>query len=249
MTPALGLEDKVVVITGGTQGIGEAFVRAFHAAGSIVHFCGRSRGKGEALIASLGGERVTYTQVDLTQATDIERWFEALSQEAGVIDCLINNAAKDDRYSIDEITVEEWDSFNQLNMRPYFITVKLALPLLRPGSSIINLSSVTFALGYKHLAPYVTTKGAIIGFTRSLARELGPRGIRVNTLSPGWTMTEKQLNERLTEESRAFITEAQCIPDLLQPEEVADTALFLASPLSRAITGQNIYACHGWVHG
>jgi NAD(P)-dependent dehydrogenase (short-subunit alcohol dehydrogenase family) len=245
----LHLAGRNIVVTGGTSGIGAAFVKAFHRAGGHVYFCGRSRHLGESLAAALGPERISYTKADLTRETDLADWFGHIREKAARIDCLINNAAKDDRRTIEEMTVEEWDSYNALNMRPYFLACKLALPLLVSGSSIINLSSVVFHLGYKHLSAYASTKGAIIGFTRSLARELGPRGVRVNTLSPGWTMTEKQIRERVTPESEAMVREAQCLPDLLQPDEVADVALFLASPMSRAITGQNIYACHGWVHG
>jgi NAD(P)-dependent dehydrogenase (short-subunit alcohol dehydrogenase family) len=98
------------------------------------------------------------------------------------------------------------------------------------------------------MAAYVATKGGVIGFTRSLARELGPRRIRVNTVSPGWVMTERQLRQYVTPATRKLIRRSQCVPDLLQPEEIADVILFLASDASRAITGQAILADRGWEH-
>ena len=98
------------------------------------------------------------------------------------------------------------------------------------------------------MTSYVATKGGVIGFTRALARELGPKRIRVNTLSPGWVMTERQLEEHVRPSTKTLIRRAQCVPDLLQPDEIADIALFLASDASRAITGQEILADRGWYH-
>lgn len=95
---------------------------------------------------------------------------------------------------------------------------------------------------------YVATKGGILGFTRALAREVGPRRIRVNTLSPGWVMTERQLKQYVRPATKRLIRKSQCLPDLIQPEEIANVALFLTSNASRAITGQEILVDRGWYH-
>ena len=116
------------------------------------------------------------------------------------------------------------------------------------GGSIINFSSITFHIGATPMTAYVATKGGIMGLTRSLARELGPRGIRVNTLSPGWVMTERQKSEFVTPAVRRMLRQCQCVPELIQPEEIAQVALFLASEASRVLTGQEILADRGWAY-
>ena len=115
-------------------------------------------------------------------------------------------------------------------------------------AAILNFGSVTFQLGEAGLSAYVTAKGAIVAMTRSLARELGPDHIRVNTLSPGWVMTEKQLRMYVNDEVKQRIFRDQCIPKLIDPGEIAEVALFLASNASRAITGQNVAVNRGWTH-
>src|SRR6185295_4359244 len=134
------------------------------------------------------------------------------------------------------------------NLRAYFLMAREAAPHMAKGGSIINLASITFHTAPAAMSAYVATKGGVMGFTRSLARELGPRGIRVNTLSPGWTMTERQLKQFVTPEVKRRIRRSQCMPDLLRPEEIAEVALFLASNASSAVTGQEILADRGWAH-
>ena len=123
-----------------------------------------------------------------------------------------------------------------------------AVKWMRAGSAIINFGSVTFHMGPTNMSAYVATKGGVIGFTRSLARELGPRRIRVNTISPGWVMTARQLREYVSPATKKLIRRAQCIPDLIQPREIAEVVLFLASDASRTITGQELLADRGWQH-
>jgi D-xylose 1-dehydrogenase len=114
------------------------------------------------------------------------------------------------------------------------------------GSSIINLASITFHNAPAAMTAYVATKSGIIGFTRALARELGPRRIRANVISPGWTMTERQLRDYVTPATKRMIRAEQCIPDLIQPNDIAEIALFLASEASTALTGQEVLADRGW---
>jgi NAD(P)-dependent dehydrogenase (short-subunit alcohol dehydrogenase family) len=120
--------------------------------------------------------------------------------------------------------------------------------MAKGAGAIINLASITFHIAPAAMSAYVATKGGVLGFTRSLARELGPRGIRVNTVSPGWIMTERQMKQFVTPTVKRLIRRSQCVPDLLQPEDIADVVLFLASGASRAITGQEILADRGWAH-
>src|SRR5262249_35893888 len=161
---------------------------------------------------------------------------------------LVNNAAADPRMPLQKTSVAAWDALFARNLRAYFLTAREAVRRMRAGAAIVNFASVTFHNAPANMSAYVATTAGIIGLTRSLARELGRRRIRVNTLSPGWVMTERQLRELVTPAVRKLIRISQCIPDLLQPEEIARVALFLASDASLAITGQEILADRGWCH-
>lgn len=243
----LDLKDKKVVVTGATHGIGEAVMEAFVREGAFVFFCGRDLERGQAIVQKFEGS-VDFFALDLTQPEKITEWFEHIRATTDQIDCLVNNAGMGPRVAIDQLTVEQWDRFFNLNIRAYFLCAQAALPMLPEGSSIVNVGSITFQLGFTPMTAYVSTKGAILGFTRSLAREIGSRKIRVNTLSPGWTMTERQLHDYIDDHARQLIRERQCDPSPLEPSEVAEAVLFLASHRSSAINGQNICADKGWVH-
>jgi NAD(P)-dependent dehydrogenase (short-subunit alcohol dehydrogenase family) len=168
--------------------------------------------------------------------------------QGGCIDTLINNAAIDPRIALEKTSLADWDSLFAVNLRSYFLTCREASTHMGQGSSIINFSSITFHTGPSNMTAYVATKGGILAFTRALARELGPRRIRVNTISPGWIMTERQLRDFVDPSVKRLIKRSQCIPELLQPGEIADVALFLASSASRALTGQELLADRGWAY-
>jgi len=241
------LSDRTVLVTGGATGIGAAIVEAFVAQGAVTYFADIEEPSGTALAARLG-ENCHCSRVDVTQAEPVKAWIDGIGAARGTVDILVNNAALDKRVKFDELTAEEWDRLVGINLRPHFLTIHSALPYLRAGSSVINLGSVTYNLGYGGLSAYVTSKGGIVGLTRALARELGPRGVRVNCLTPGWTMTERQMRDYVTPETMEFVKGVQSLPDLLQPEEIAQAALFLASRASSAITGQTLLADKGWTH-
>lgn len=242
------LEQKVVALTGGANGIGAATVRAFHAQGARVCFCDVDAAAGEALAAELG-RRATFSRVDLRREVQVKRWIQGIAKRLGRLDVLVNNAACDPRIPLANCTAAQWDDLFARNLRAMFLTAREAAPSLPDDTgAIINFSSITFFEGPKEMSAYVATKAGAIGFTRSLARELGPRGIRVNTVCPGWIMTERQLQQFVSTKIKAMLRREQCIPKLNTPEEVAGVVLFLASDASRAMTGQALLVDRGWKH-
>ena len=242
------LAGRLVLITGGANGIGRAMVEAFHVQEAVVCFCDLDEKAGARLAKRLG-DRAEFAKVNLTSEADIKRWVARIVKRHGDIHVLINNAARDPRIALEDVTAKAWDDLFASNIRAYFLVCREASPHLVKGASVINFSSITFYTAPVNMSAYVATKAAAIGLTRSLARELGPRRIRVNTISPGWIMTERQLSDHVTPAVKRQIRREQCIPDLNQPDEVADVALFLASDASRAVTGQEILVDRGWVPG
>lgn len=242
------LKNRNVLVTGGANGIGAATVRAFHEQGSTVFFCDLDATAGRRLERSLG-TGVFFQKVDLLKERAIARWIEGIGKRFKKIDVLINNAARDPRLSLENCSAEDWDRLFAGNVRAYFLASREAVKWMpRTGGAIVNFASITFHLGPANMTAYVATKGGVIAFTRSLARELGPRRIRVNTVSPGWIMTKRQLRDFVTPSLKKLIKRSQCIPELIQPEEIARVVLFLASNASGAITGQEILADRGWAY-
>ncbi len=247
MTKYEDLKGKVVLVTGGASGIGASMVRAFQAQHASVFFCDIDAKAGVQLEAEFESG-AAFSKVDLMVESQVTRWIDSVAKRAGPLSVLINNAAADPRIPLGETSVSEWDGLFARNLRAYFLTCRAAAPRMGSGAAIINFSSITVHTGPANMSAYVATKAGIQGLTRSLARELGQRGIRVNTISPGWIMTERQLRQFVTSATKRMIRKAQCVPDLIQPSEIADVALFLASDASRCITGQEILADRGWAH-
>ena len=241
------LKDRNVLVTGGANGIGAATVRAFNAQGARVFFCDVDARAGKALAKELK-DGALFSKLDLRREREIRRWIEQIGTRYQRIHVLVNNAAADPRIGLEDTTAEQWDELFARNLRAYFLTTRQCAPLMREGGVIINFSSITTHTGPAKMSAYVATKSGILGFTRSLARELGPRGIRVNAISPGWVMTERQLRQYVTPAVKRLIKGSQCIRVLIQPEEIASVVLFLASDASRAITGQEILVDRGWAH-
>lgn len=241
------LKAQNILVTGGANGIGAAIVRAFCEQEARVFYCDIDTRAGGHLARELG-KNVFFSKVDLCEEREICRWIAEISALWKRIDVLVNNAASDPRIALEKTSAREWDSLFARNLRAYFLTCRQASPLMRSGGSIINLSSITFHTGPAQMSAYVATKAGILGFTRSLARELGPRDIRVNAVSPGWVMTERQLRQFITPAIKRRVKKSQCIPELIEPAEIASVVLFLASDASRAITGQEILVDRGWAH-
>jgi NAD(P)-dependent dehydrogenase (short-subunit alcohol dehydrogenase family) len=239
------LAGKTVLLTGGANGIGKATVRAFVEQAARVEFCDLDTKAGQALEAELQGCR--FTSVNLANEREIKRWIADGAKRSKTIDILVNNAATDPRIPLENITANRFDQLFAVNLKALFLATREVVPHMTSGS-IVNLSSITYHTAPAKMSAYVATKGGVIAATRALARELGPRGIRVNTVSPGWIMTERQLREYVDRKTKQLIRSAQCIPELLQPEEIAEVILFLGSESSRAVTGQEILADRGWAH-
>lgn len=244
------LVDRAVLVTGGASGIGATLVTKFAEQGARVALIDIDADAAAELVSALKGARhvPVFEQVDVTDLHTLERAIKSLSQKIGPIRALLNNAANDARHRFEETTAERWDNGIAVNLRHQFFAAQyVAAGMKEGGGSIINFGSVSWMLKQKGLPVYATSKAAVQGLTRSLARELGPWGIRVNTLVPGWTMTEKQIRLWVSAEAREEIAKGQCINQPLTPEHVAHMALFLAADDSLMCTGQEFIVDGGWV--
>jgi NAD(P)-dependent dehydrogenase (short-subunit alcohol dehydrogenase family) len=241
-----------VFITGGGSGIGESLVRHFCAQGSRVAFVDVAEEASRQLVADIAAddsEPPLFIPCDLR---DIETLRVAIGQAValnGPLQVLCNNAGSDDRHQTEDVTVAYWDDRMAVNLRHQFFAAQAARPHMKElgGGSIINFGSITWMVGDPDCPAYVTAKAAIYGMTRALARELGPERIRVNCMVPGWVMTERQVRLWLTPAGERQIDERQCLPDRLQPSDIARMALFLAADDSAMCTSQQFIVDGGWV--
>lgn len=246
------LDGRTVLITGGASGIGESLVRHFARQGSRVAFLDVQDAPAKRLAESLAAEgcpRPTYIHCDLTYLGVLKAAVEKILEEHGAIDVLVNNAANDQRHSIEEVTPEFWDHSIATNLRPYFFMVQAVLPAMRAAGrgSIVNMSSISWMIPSTGLPLYTSAKAAIVGLTRTLAHELGKDNIRVNAVLPGAIATERQKQLWYTPEYLAQILENQALKRQIEPDEVARLVLFLAADDSSAITNQSYVIDAGWV--
>jgi len=245
------LNDRAVLITGGATGIGATLVEAFAAQGARVGFIDIDAPFGETLAARLAGERhaPAFVRADLTDIDALDGAIDMLRGRIGPIAALLNNAANDQRHSIEATTSESWDAGIRVNLKHQFFAAKnVAADMRAAGSgSIVNFGSVSWKLKQGGMPVYTTSKAAVQGLTRSLARDLGPFNIRVNTLVPGWVMTDKQVRLWLDDKGREEIARGQCINQPLLPEHIAQMALFLAADDSAMCTAQDFIVDGGWV--
>jgi len=233
--------DRVAVVTGGSEGVGYDFCRSLCEVGCEVYFCSRHEEKGQLAARALGS-RAHYYRADLSVPDQIKTFAAYVRELAGRVDYLVNNAANDDRIKFDDLTVEDCDRMWTLNLRSYLLMSRACLDMLRQGEgkSIVNIGTVNYMHGLEPFTIYSATKSGILGFTRALARELGKEGIRVNLLSPGWIMTEKQLRKYVTEEDKRMLLNEQCIKHLIEAKHVSPVLLFLLSSAAGAMSGQNL---------
>ncbi|MCH9851991.1 MAG: SDR family oxidoreductase [Alphaproteobacteria bacterium] len=241
------LNNKHVLITGGGSGIGEALVSEFHAQGAVVSFIDIDEKASLALQSKLNNN-VHFYPCDLRDVTALQATIKQIEDNHGAVHCLINNAACDNRYDVDDITQEIWDDMHAINARPVFFAIQAVHKSMKTlgGGSIINFTSTSYMKRAPRLTPYATAKAGMIGLTRVLSRDLGVDNIRVNSIMPGWIMTQRQKDLWFTPEIESDLMKLQSLKALIQPEEVAKLALFLASDDSKMITAQN-YVIDGGV--
>jgi len=246
------LRNALVLITGGASGIGAAMVEQFALQQAQVAFLDIAEENAARLIESLAPAVVnqpTFFKCDLTNIGDLRSVIEKIEAQFGAVRVLVNNAASDDRHKLSEVTPEYWDERMNVNLRHHFFAIQAVAPGMTRagGGSIINMSSISWMIPSTGLPAYITAKAGIVGLTRTLARELGGANIRVNCVSPGAIMTERQRRLWMTPDYLAEIMQRQSIKRELTPEDVARLVLFLASEDSSAITGQNFVIDGGWV--
>ncbi len=245
------LADRVVLVTGGASGIGASIVEHFVAQRAKVAFVDLDQSAGDSLASTMAGRTPhapLFIACDLCDIAALQVAIGRARAHFGPISVLVNNAANDQRHDMDGVSVASWDAGIAVNLRHQFFAAQAVAPDMRAlrGGSIINLGSLSWMIKQGGMPVYTTAKAAIQGLTRSLARDLGPYAIRVNTLVPGWVMTEKQLRMWVTDESNRQIDENQCLPTRLQPADIARMALFLAADDSRMCTAQDFIVDGGW---
>jgi NAD(P)-dependent dehydrogenase (short-subunit alcohol dehydrogenase family) len=244
------LANKRVIITGGGSGIGEGLVEAFVGQGAKVAFVDVMDEESRALVERLTPDAAhapVFVHCDLTDTAYVVETMAKLEDSLGGVDILINNAANDDRHTIEEVTPEYWDERMAVNLRHQFFAAKAVLPAMRRAGQgvILNFGSISWHLALPNLILYQTAKAAIEGMTRSMARDLGRENIRVNTIVPGNVETPRQA-KWYTPEGEAEIIAAQCLNGRVQPADVAALVLFLASDDARMITGHDYFVDAGW---
>ena len=246
------LSGRVVLVTGGASGIGEAIVEAFARQNARVAFLDIQREAAEALIRRINGAGFpapVFIESDLTDTAASHRAVSRVREALGDVEVLVNNAGNDTRHKVEDVTPELWDQLIGVNLKQQFFIAQSIIPGMRRigRGSIINLSSIAWAIPSTNVPVYVTAKAAIVGMTRTLAHELGPYNIRVNCVMPGCIWTERQRRLWFTEAYKAQMLERQALKRLLQPHEVASLILFLAADDSSAITNQTHVVDGGWV--
>jgi D-xylose 1-dehydrogenase len=247
------LDGMPVVVSGGASGIGETLVREFAAQGSKVGFVDIAAEAGHKLAAELtdAGHTVLFAECDVT---NIAAYQDAIAQFAaanGPALALLNNAAHDLRHKWDEVTPEFWDGRIAVNLKHAFFAAQAVAPgMIAAGKgSIVNFGSISWMIMVGELSAYTASKAAMHGMSRSLARDLGQHGIRVNTLVPGWIMTERQLTLWVGEEENKLIDASQALRGRVYPADIARMAMFLASDDSKMISAQDFIVDGGWAHG
>jgi len=236
------LRDKVVFVTGGASGIGAGIVEAFARQQCKVAFVDIDVTAGEALAQRLSGQAHAplFQRCDLLDIEALRAAIEAVRQRLGPVGVLVNNAANDERHSVDAVTPEYWDRAQGVNLRHQFFAAQAVRPHMRElgGGAIVNFSSIAWMAGAPGMVAYTTAKAAIVGMTRSLGAELGGDNIRVNAIAPGAVMTEKQLRLWHTEATTTAIVAKQALHTRLAESDIAAAVLFLAADDSRLITKQ-----------
>jgi len=242
----------VALVTGGGSGIGASIVWHLAQQESRVAFVDVDDNASNDLVSEIeraGGVRPLYLSCDLRDIDDLKAAVERVESDLGPVRVLVNNAARDDRHDIDSVTPDYWDERMAVNLRHQFFATQAVRHGMADagGGSIINMGSIVWMVGMGGMTAYATAKSAVEGLTRSLADELGPENIRVNSVAPGWIMTQRQIDLWLTPEGEEKLMQFQTLKRKLMPEEVARVVLFLAADDSSACTNQTYVVDGGWL--
>jgi 3-oxoacyl-[acyl-carrier protein] reductase len=244
MTGGISLTGKKVLVTGGARGIGGAITLAMAQAGADVIACYQGGGPHvddlERQLAATPGKH-HLLRADVTSSADIASLIQQCRERFDALDVLVNNAGVISHVPFAELPLDEWNRILNTNLTSVFAVVQAALPLLSNGSSVINIGSGSALVGLALRTHYTATKAGLLGLSRSIARELGPQGIRSNVISPGVIQTEKPLDQAIIDRYERMTA----VGRLGRPDEIANVAVFLASDLSSYITGANIDATGG----
>jgi NAD(P)-dependent dehydrogenase (short-subunit alcohol dehydrogenase family) len=237
------LKDLPVVVTGGASGIGAEIVRGFAAQGARVGLIDLDEAAGAALAAALSarGDTVAFARADLRDIAALRTAFDRLEAAHGPALALVNNAARDDRHGWPDVTPDYWDERMATNLRHIFFAIQRVAPgMIAAGTgAIVNMGSNSWWEAAGGMPAYTAAKAAVHGLTRSFARDLGRHRIRVNTVVPGWIMTERQKQLWATPEDLERHRANQCLPDLIDPVHVARMVLFLCSDDAMMCTANN----------
>ena len=251
MTDAIypSLKDRVVLVSGGASGIGASIVEHFARQGSRVGFIDLQDGIAlEDRLAAEGLPRPHGVRCDLRDIAATRAAVAEIVGRFGPVEVLVNNAAHDERHDWKDVTPEFWDERMATNLRHQFFAIQAVAPMMQLAhrGSIINFGSISWHLKMGGMPAYTSAKAAVEGLTRSFARDLGPDGIRVNCVIPGWIITERQKQFWLTPEAERATLGAQCLKEMLYPPDIARMILWLAADDSRMCTGQNWVVDGGW---
>ncbi len=243
------LNNKVVVITGGGSGIGESITRSFIKQGAKVAFLDFNEKDSIKLINDLNTDNLHFEFCDLRDIEQLKNSIKKTSSKFGPIQILVNNAARDDRHSLQSVTSEYFDERIATNLKHQLFASQAVVSDMEKngGGAIINMGSTSWMIGQGGMPCYTTAKSAIQGLTRGLARDLGPKNIRVNCVVPGWIMTERQVDMWLTPESEKELMDRQCIKRKLFPKDIARFVLFMASDEASACSNQSFVVDGGWL--
>ena len=247
------LKGKVVFVTGGGSGIGAAIVESFIDQGAKVAFVDVNVESSNKLVDDLQaqyGAKPLFIKCDVTDTKALQQTIRDIAAQLGDIEVLVNNAAHDQRHKWQDVTPEYWDERVAINIKQYFFCMQAVLPgmIKKKAGSIINTGSMSWKAKQGGMPAYTTSKAATHGLTRGMARELGKSGIRVNTLVPGWVMTERQLTHWVDEAAEAQIDATQALAGRVKPDDIARMALFLAADDSAMISAQQFIVDGGWAH-
>ncbi|MDA9748866.1 SDR family oxidoreductase [Pelagibacteraceae bacterium] len=247
------LENKVIVITGGASGIGENIVEHFIMQKSVVAFLDIDENLGKELVIKLEKKyksKLYFIKCDLKNIKELQKSIQFIREKLGPIYSLINNAANDERHTLDSVTPEYWDDRMSINLKHYFFASQAVYKDMKEigSGTIVNIGSFSWMLAQGGMPGYTTAKSAIMGLTRTLARDLGEFNIRVNCVVPGWIITERQKKMWLTPEIESKQLERQCIKRMLIPDDISKAVLFFASDQSSGCTAQNYIVDGGIVN-